>query len=210
MAYPKTTDETKMKFIADVINQLEERGEQKKSECLRKHTKLQKQYEAAQRYSREMTAYDNDETPSQPLSDINIEIHDSETALQNYRETHPTQGNAQLPMQQATYSKPSKPKTIKQLSKERRKMLMEKHVDLLDWIQCVDDGIVKGNLDEAQRVIKMLDDYADRLQQLLSEKYFNRARTLLLQLKEIEKVIQTDEMDRIRQEVDSYATVNAV
>jgi len=48
------------------------------------------------------------------------------------------------------------------------------------------------------------------LQNLLNEKYFNRARTLLLQLKEIEKVIQTDEMDRIRQEVDSYASVNAV
>lgn len=209
MAYPKTTDETKMKFIADVINQLEERGEQKKLECLRKHTKLQKQYEAAQRYSREMTAYDNDETPSQPLSDINIEIHDTDTALQNYRETHPTQGNAQLPMQQATHSKPSKPKTIKQLSKERRKELMEKHYELLDWIQCIDDGIVKGNLDEAQRIIGVLDDYADRLQNLLSEKYFNRARTLLLQLKEIEKVIQTDEMDRIRQEVNSYSTVNA-
>lgn len=210
MAYPKTTNETKMKFIADVINRLEERGEQKKSECLRKHTKLQKQYEAAQRYSREMTAYDNDETPSQPLSDINIEIHDTETALQNYRETHPTQGNAQLPMQQTTYSKPSKPKTIKQLSKERRKELMEKHYELLDWIQCIDDGIVKGNLDEAQRIIGVFDDYGDRLQNLLSERYFNRAKTLLLQLKEIERVIPTDEMDRIKNEVESYATVNAV
>ena len=210
MAYPKTTDETKMKFIADVINQLEERGEQKKSECLRKHTNLQKQYEAAQRYSREMIAYDNDETPSQPLSDINIEIHDVPTALQNYRETHPTQGNAQLPMQQATNSKPSKPKTIKQLSKERRKELAEKHYELLDWIQCIDDGIVKGNLDEAQRIIGVLDNYGDRLQNLLSEKYFNRAKTLLLQLKEIERVIPTDEMDRIKNEVESYATVNAV
>ena len=87
---------------------------------------------------------------------------------------------------------------------------MEKHYELLDWIQCIDDGIVKGNLDEAKRIIGVLDNYADRLQNLLSERYFNRAKTLLLQLKEIERVIPTDEMDRIKNEVESYATVNAV
>ena len=202
MAYPKTTDETKMKFIADVINQLEERGEQKKSECLRKHTNLQKQYEAAQRYSREMIAYDNDETLSQPLSDINIEIHDTDTALQNYRETHPTQGNAQLPMQQATYSKPSKSKTIKQLSKERRKELMEKHYELLDWIQCIDDGIVKGSPTEARRMVNKFNDYADRLDALIKEKYVNRAENLLAQFFEITASMQKEEVEEIKRRAE--------
>ena len=202
MAYPKTTNETKMKFIADVINQLEERGEQKKSECLRKHTNLQKQYEAAQRYSREMIAYDNDETLSQPLSDINIEIHDTDTALQNYRETHPTQGNAQLPMQQATYSKPSKPKTIKQLSKERRKELMEKHYELLDWIQCIDDGIVKGSPTEARRMVNKFNDYADRLDALIKEKYVNRAENLLAQFFEITASMQKEEVEEIKRRAE--------
>ena len=202
MAYPKTTDETKMKFIADVINQLEERGEQKKSECLRKHTKLQKQYEAAQRYSREMIAYDNDETLSQPLSDINIEIHDVPTALQNYRETHPTQGNAQLPMQQTTYSKPSKPKTSKQLSKERRKELMEKHYELLDWIQCIDDGIVKDSPTEARRMVNKFNDYADRLDALIKEKYVNRAENLLAQFFEITASMQKEEVEEIKRRAE--------
>ena len=202
MAYPKTSDETKMKFIADVINQLEERGEQKKSECLRKHTNLQKQYEAAQRYSREMIAYDNDETLSQPLSDINIEIHDTDTALQNYRETHPTQGNAQLPMQQATYSKPSKSKTIKQLSKERRKELMEKHYELLDWIQCIDDGIVKGSPTEARRMVNKFNDYADRLDALIKEKYVNRAENLLAQFFEITASMQKEEVEEIKRRAE--------
>ena len=202
MAYPKTTDETKMKFITDVIKQLEERGEQKKSECLRKHTKLQKQYEAAQRYSREMIAYDNDETLSQPLSDINIEIHDIPTALQNYRETHPTQGNAQLPMQQTTYSKPSKPKTSKQLSKERRKELMEKHYELLDWIQCIDDGIVKDSPTEARRMVNKFNDYADRLDALIKEKYVNRAENLLAQFFEITASMQKEEVEEIKRRAE--------
>ena len=202
MAYPKTTNETKMKFIADVINQLEERGEQKKSECLRKHTNLQKQYEAAQRYSREMIAYDNDETLSQPLSDINIEIHDVPTALQNYRETHPTQGNAQLPMQQTTYSKPSKPKTSKQLSKERRKELMEKHYELLDWIQCIDDGIVKDSPTEARRMVNKFNDYADRLDALIKEKYVNRAENLLAQFFEITASMQKEEVEEIKRRAE--------
>ena len=202
MAYPKTTNETKMKFIADVINQLEERGEQKKSECLRKHTNLQKQYEAAQRYSREMTAQDNTETPSQPLSDINIEIHDTDAALQNYRETHPTQGNAQLPMQQATYNKPSKPKTIKQLSKERRKELAEKHFELLDWIQCIDDGIVKGSPTEARRMVNKFNDYADRLDALIKEKYVNRAENLLAQFFEITASMQKEEVEEIKRRAE--------
>jgi len=197
MAYPKTSAETKMKFIADVINQLEERGSTKEAECLRAKQNLDKQYESAQRYSRIMKEKDEEDAETSPTDQMPYE--------------QPQEVEVYAP--HVGYSSPYKNKqqsTVRKLTKERRKMLMEKHVDLLDWIQCVDDGIVKGNLDEAQRVIKMLDDYADRLQQLLSEKYFNRARTLLLQLKEIEKVIQTDEMDRIRQEVDSYATVNAV
>jgi hypothetical protein len=145
---------------------------------------------------------------SQPQSDFDIVTASTENADVTSLKTQQTHEHMSCPMSKSPYKSKREP-TASKLSKERRKMLMEKHVDLLDWIQCVDDGIVKGNLDEAKEVIKKLDDYADRLQQLLSEKYFNRARTLLLQLKEIEKVIQTDEMDRIRQEVDSYATVNA-
>lgn len=68
MAYPKTSAETKMKFIADVINQLEERGSTKEAECLRTKQNLDKQYESAQRYCRIMKEKDEKDAES-PLID---------------------------------------------------------------------------------------------------------------------------------------------
>ena len=138
MAYPKTSAETKMKFIADVINQLEERGSTKEAECLRAKQNLDKQYESAQRYSRIMKEKDEEDAETSPTDQMPYE--------------HPQEVEVYAP--HVGYSSPYKNKqqsTVRKLTKERRKMLMEKHVDLLDWIQCVDDGIVKGNLDEAQR-----------------------------------------------------------
>jgi hypothetical protein len=70
MAYPKTTDETKIKFIADVINQLEERGSTKKAECLRAKQNLHKQYESAQRYSREMKEQDEEGAESSSIDQM--------------------------------------------------------------------------------------------------------------------------------------------
>ena len=73
MAYPKTTDETKIKFIADVINQLEERGSTKEAECLRAKQNLDKQYESAQRYSRIMKEKDEEDAETSPTDQMPYE-----------------------------------------------------------------------------------------------------------------------------------------
>lgn len=84
-------------------------------------------------------------------------------------------------------------------------MLMEKHVEVLDWIKCIDDGIVKNNIDEARRMVNVLNDYADKLDALIKEKFYGRAANLWRQFIEITASMQDDEVEKIKKEVEALA-----
>lgn len=211
MAYPKTTDETKRAFIAQVINQLNERGENKKEECLRKHANLHKQYEAAQRYSREMKTQDEEAAQSPIPPSIG-----TETAPTMEVSTFPT--TQEQPQEVAEYApiqgyqspyKRSKSKTTKQLVKARRKELSEKHYELLEWVQCIDDRIIKDTPTEARRMVNVFVDYADRLDELIKEKFHNRAINLHVQFIGITASMQQEEIEEIKRQAEMLAQQNA-
>lgn len=86
-------------------------------------------------------------------------------------------------------------------------MLLEKHYEILDWLQCIDDGIIKGDYIEAKRMIDTLDGYADKLHTLLDKVYVERAEKVLKQLAELESVLGKEEIKKINEGICAYVPI---
>jgi len=76
-------------------------------------------------------------------------------------------------------------------------------------LECIDNGIIKGNVVEAKKIIDTFDDYADRLHKLMDSVYYERAKKVYMQLFEIENVLGKQDMEKIRKEVEAYVPINA-
>ena len=205
MAYPKRTETEKKTLVAKVLLLLKSKEMTKEYQRLEALTDLEKRYNAAMTYNRNM-GYTFEDTmyPSQPQSDFDIATASTENVDVTSSKTQQTHEHMSCPMSKSPYKR-SSVATANKLSKERRKMLMEKYVELLDWIQCVDDGIVKGNVDEARRMVNVLNDYADKLDALIREKFHNRAANLWKQFQEITASMQDEEIEEIKREVKELA-----
>ena len=97
--------------------------------------------------------------------------------------------------------------TIKQQKSERRKMLLEKHYEVLDWLQSIDDGIVKGDYFEAKKMIALLNDYANRLGNLLDKVYVERAERVLKQLVELQNVLGKEGIKKINEGIGACVAI---
>ena len=85
MAYHKRTENEKREFIAKVFNLLDSKGETKKYSHLENTFDLEKQYQVAQRYVREM-GLSFDEVSKAPNSDFEIAAASEEDIIKESEE----------------------------------------------------------------------------------------------------------------------------
>ena len=214
MAYPKRTENEKREFIAKVLNLLDSKGETRKYSYLENTFELEKQYQLAQRYVREMGLSFN-EVAKASNSDFEIaaaseeddedaeETEDSDFTL-NSMTAEEVQEHLQNHASRSPYKRKQQ-NTIKQRKSQRRKELLEKHYEILDWLQCIDDRIVKGTATEARQMVNRLNDYADRLDALIKDRFYDRAVSLLKQFKEITASMDAYEVAEIKRRVEELA-----
>ena len=205
MAYPKRDEFEKKTFIAKVLLLLKSKGMEKEYQRLETIADLDKRYESAKYYNRNLgqtyedtmytTSSQNDmDIASSSTEEVNADVTSLEVPHKHF--------GCNAPKRQC---KGEKSPSFNQITRERRNMLMEKHVEVLDWIQCIDDGIVKNNIDEARRMVNVLNDYADKLDALIKEKFYGRAANLWRQFIEITASMQDDEVEKIKKEVEALA-----
>ena len=219
MAYPKRTDFEKQTFIAKVFILLKTKGKLVQYNNLDKETDLNKKYESALRYSREMGyKYEGVLGLDEPQTDLAIlsaptdgtEETTEETKESDFTFNSMTAEEVQERIQNHRCNSPYKQKqqnTIKQQKSERRKMLLEKHYEVLDWLQSIDDGIVKGDYFEAKKMIALLNDYANRLGNLLDKVYVERAERVLKQLVELQNVLGKEGIKKINEGIGACVAI---
>ena len=219
MAYPKRTDFEKQTFIAKVFILLKTKGKLVQYNNLDKETDLNKKYESALRYSREMGyKYEGVLGLDEPQTDLAIlsaptDGTEETTELAELSEVtfnSMTAEEVQERIQNHRCNSPYKQKqqnTIKQQKSERRKMLLEKHYEVLDWLQSIDDGIVKGDYFEAKKMIALLNDYANRLGNLLDKVYVERAERVLKQLVELQNVLGKEGIKKINEGIGACVAI---
>lgn len=233
MAYPKRTEFEKKTFIAKVFILLKTKGKLVQYNNLDKETNLDKKYESALRYSREMgykyegvlgldepqtdmaiLTAPTDRTETTELAELSEEPTTEEVTEEakesGFKQNSMTAEEVQERIQNHRCRSPYKQKqqnTIKQLNSERRKMLLENHYDVLDWLQSIDDGIVKGDYFEAKKMIALLNDYANRLGNLLDKVYVERAQKVLKQLAELQTVLGKEGIKKINESIGAYVPI---
>lgn len=225
MAYPKRTEFEKREFIAKVYNLLESKGETKKVKHLDNLVEIDKQYQVAQRYCREMgETFENvAQTPNSEFEALiaPTEETDEEEGFTEDAEEETTEKTEETDFKlnsmtakdvqehihnsQSKRSKQVNP--IKQKKKERKRELFGRYNEILECLQDIDDGIYRGDYNQAKRMIKTLDDYADRLNHLLDKVYVERTEKVLKQLAELESLIGKEEIMRINEGIGAYVPI---
>lgn len=225
MAYPKRTEFEKREFIAKVYNLLESKGETKKVKHLDNLNEIEKQYQVAQRYCREMgKTFDNvSKAPNSefealiaPTEETDEEEDFTEDAEEettekteetDFKLNSMTAKDVQEHIHNSQSKRSKQVNPIKQQKKERKRELCAKHYEILDWLQCIDDGIIKGDYFEAKRMIDTLDAYADKLHNLLDKVYVERAEKVLKQLAELQSVLGKEEIKKISENIGAYVPI---
>ena len=98
-------------------------------------------------------------------------------------------------------------KEINKKKSERKNELFGRYNEILDWLQCIDDGIIKGDVFEARKMIDTLSGYADKLNHLLDRVYVERTEKVLKQLAELESVLGKEEIMRINDKIGAYVPI---
>lgn len=229
MAYPKRTEFEKREFIAKVYNLLESKGEKKKVKHLDSLIEIEKQYQVAQRYCREMgetfenvskapnSDFESLIAPTEETDDEEGFTEDAEkeettedTEESDFKVNSMTADDEQEHIQDDTSRGHYKRKWKKEINKkknERKNELFGRYNEILDWLQCIDDGIIKGDVFEARKMIDTLDGYADRLNHLLDKVYVERTEKVLKQLAELESVLGKEEIMRINDSIGAYVPI---
>ena len=229
MPYPKRTEFEKREFIAKVYNLLESKGETKKVKHLDNLNEIEKQYQVAQRYCREM-GETFDSVSKAPNSDFESLIASTEetddeedytedaeneettedTEESDFKVNSMTADDEQEHIQDDTSRGHYKRKWKKEINKkksERKNELFGRYNEILDWLQCIDDGIIKGDVFEARKMIDTLSGYADKLNHLLDRVYVERTEKVLKQLAELESVLGKEEIMRINDKIGAYVPI---
>lgn len=229
MPYPKRTEFEKREFIAKVYNLLESKGETKKVKHLDSLIEIEKQYQVAQRYCREMgetfenvskapnSDFESLIAPTEETDDEEGFTEDAEneettedTEESDFKVNSMTADDEQEHIQDDTSRGHYKRKWKKEINKkksERKNELFGRYNEILDWLQCIDDGIIKGDVFEARKMIDTLDGYADRLNHLLDKVYVERTEKVLKQLAELQAVLGKEEIMRINDSIGAYVPI---
>lgn len=229
MAYPKRTEFEKREFIAKVYNLLESKGETKKVKHLDNLVEIDKQYQVAQRYCREMgETFENvaqapnsefealiaptEETDEEEDSTKDAEEGETteDTEESDFNVNSMTADDEQEHIQEDTSRGHYKRKWKKEINKkknERKNELFGRYNEILECLQDIDDGIYRGDYIEAKRMIKTLEDYAAKLHNLLDKVYVERTEKVLKQLAELESVLGKEEIMRINNSIGAYIPI---
>lgn len=226
MAYPKRSELEKREFIAKVYNLLESKGETKKVKHLDNLVEIDKQYQVAQRYCREMgETFENvAQTPNSEFEALiaPTEETDEEEGFTEDAEEEETTEDAEETdfklnsmtakdvhehLHNSRYKRSKQVNPIKQKKKERKRELFGRYNEIVECLQDIDDGIYRGDYNQAKRMIKTLDDYADRLNHLLDKVYVERTEKVLKQLAELESVLGKEEIMRINDSIGAYVPI---
>ena len=190
---------------------------------------IEKQYQVAQRYCREMgETFENvskapnsdfesliastEETDDEEdyTEDAEKEETTEDTEESDFKVNSMTADDEQEHIQDDTSRGHYKRKWKKEINKkknERKNELFGRYNEILDWLQCIDDGIIKGDVFEARKMIDTLDGYADRLNHLLDKVYVERTEKVLKQLAELESVLGKEEIMRINDSIGAYVPI---
>ena len=229
MPYPKRTEFEKREFIAKVYNLLVYKGETKKVKHLDSLIEIEKQYQVSLRYCRE-TGETFDSVSKTPNSDFESLIAPTEetdeeedytedaeneettedTEESDFKLNSMTAEEVREHIQDDTsknHYKRKWKKEINQKKSERKKELFGRYNEILDWLQCIDDGIIKGDVFEARKMIDTLSGYADKLNHLLDRVYVERTEKVLKQLAELESVLGKEEIMRINDSIGAYVPI---
>lgn len=226
MAYPKRTEFEKREFIAKVYNLLESKGETKKVKHLNNLVEIDKQYQVAQRYCREMgETFENvaqapnsefealiaptEETDEEEgfTEDAEDEETTEDTEESDFKLNSMTAHDVQEHLHNSRYKRSKQVNPLKQKKKERKRELFGRYNEIVECLQDIDDGIYRGDYIEAKRMIKTLEDYADRLHNLLDRVYVERTEKVLKQLAELESIIGKEEIMRINDRIGAYVPI---
>ena len=226
MAYPKRTELEKREFIAKVYNLLESKGETKKVKHLDNLVEIDKQYQVAQRYCREMgETFENvAQTPNSEFEaliapteetdeeegfteDAEEEETTEDTEESDFKLKSMTAHDVQEHLHNSRYKRSKQVNPIKQKKKERKRELFGRYNEIVECLQDIDDGIYRGDYNQAKRMIKTLEDYSDRLHNLLDRVYVERTEKVLKQLAELESVLGKEEIMRINDSIGAYVPI---
>lgn len=229
MPYPKRTEFEKREFIAKVYNLLESKGETKKVKHLDSLFEIDKQYQVAQRYCREMgETFDNvSKTPNSDFEsliapteetddyteeegfteDAEKEETTEDTEESDFKLNSMTAHDVQEHLHNSRYKRSKQVNPLKQKKKERKRELFGRYNEIVECLQDIDDGIYRGDYNQAKRMIKTLEDYADRLHNLLDRVYVERTEKVLKQLAELESVLGKEEIMRINDSIGAYVPI---
>jgi len=238
MAYPKRTEFEKREFIAKVYNLLVYKGETKKVNHLDNLLNVDRQYQVAQRYCREMgETFENvskapnsdfeallaptEETDDEEGFTEDAKVDDTEDCTEDAEEEGTTENteesdfklnsmtahDVQEHLHNSRYKRSKQVNPLKQKKKERKRELFGRYNEIVECLQDVDDGIYRGDYNQAKRMIKTLEDYADRLHNLLDRVYVERTEKVLKQLAELESIIGKEEIMRINDSIGAYVPI---
>ena len=226
MAYPKRTEFEKREFIAKVYNLLESKGETKKVKHLDNLVEIDKQYQVAQRYCREMgETFENvaqapnsefealiaptEETDEEEDSTKDAEEGETteETEETDFKLNSMTAKDVHEHLNSGRYKRSKQVNPIKQKKSERKKELFGRYNEIVECLQDIDDGIYRGDYNQAKRMIKTLDDYSDRLNHLLDKVYVERTEKVLKQLAELQSVLGKEKIMRINDSIGAYVPI---
>ena len=238
MPYPKRTEFEKREFIAKVYNLLESKGETKKVKHLDSLIEIEKQYQVAQRYCREMgETFENvskapnsdfesliaptEETDDEEGFTEDAKVDDTEDCTEDAEEEGTTEDTEESDfklnsmtahdvyehLHNSRYKRSKQVNPLKQKKKERKRELFGRYNEIVECLQDVDDGIYRGDYNQAKRMIKTLEDYADRLHNLLDRVYVERTEKVLKQLAELESVLGKEEIMRINDSIGAYVPI---
>ena len=238
MAYPKRTELEKREFIAKVYNLLVYKGETKKVNHLDNLLNVDRQYQVAQRYCREMgETFENiskapnsdfeallaptEETDDEEGFTEDAKVDDTEDCTEDAEEEGTTEDteesdfklnsmtahDVQEHLHNSRYKRTKQVNPFKQKKKERKTELFGRYNEIVECLQDIDDGIYRGDYNQAKRMIKTLEDYADRLHNLLDRVYVERTEKVLKQLSELESVLGKERIMKINDSIGAYVPI---
>ena len=196
----------KKTFIGLVINKLANTGHKNLTNRIEaKSNNLDMQYKTAQRYARNYI-YINSGEQAKLLSEL------SELVKQQAADTI-TESEAEAPVEVEASTKIMIGEVEYDIEDVEAALAVYENggcaADVYDcrasemchWLVGIDDGIINGTIAEAKQFISTIDNYCDKLRDLIAEKAKIELKEHLQQIRELESVLDKSEVEDIWLEV---------
>ena len=201
-----TSNLEKKTFVGLVIDKFAEMGTFKSTIKRIEHKEgLDLQYKTAQRYARQWLGVKlNDPATKEKTDEFYKELHElmKEQPAEPVKAT-PVKASTKAPtVETITEAEAEAPVPDAQPAQTFwATPEAAPYLKLASWLAATDKGIINGTVTEAKEFISKLDDYTEKLQELIVKQTEQELKTLLRQVKECETVLDRSEVEDIWQEV---------